>query len=464
VPGLLPALRVWTLIVISLHLLSYRLDEADAWGVWPFTLLPPWLGWGLGLVAGSLVMAGPSHVLLATLSRLWQRLPGKTHQRSWFAALAGVAGLVFGLARLRHLRWGDAYILVVGLSFPDGPVIYNWQSPLTIFLHQRLWALVAQPMLGWGVEQVYATTSIVCGVFFVYLLLNLAAWLESDLVARAVLVAFVISTGAMQLFFGYVENYTIISLALLIFVFTGLKVLRGELALVWASLALSISNGFHPSTIVVWPSLLYLAWRQWRTGRPIRSLAWQLAIPPLLLGIGVLALMESGDHGLAYLLGDDRPGGGDGIWFVPLFETATQWQHYTMFSVGHLLDWLNEHFLISPFGLPTIVLVGVCARRARKTIFSGEAERQSIYFLALASLAYLLLTWLWNPDYGGRQDWDLFAPSAFVYTILAAYLLNRALPTRRELADAGLLIVAASLLHSGSWIYSNTRSLPNPGE
>lgn len=463
-PGLLSALRIWTLIVISLHLLAYRFDEANAWSVWPFTFLPPWLGWGLGLAVGSLVLAGPNEALAAALTALWRRLPGRAHRRRWFAAAAGLAGLLFWVARLRHLRWGDGDILVYYLSLPDEPVIYNWQAPLTLFLHQRLWSLAAGPLLGWGVDDVYAAVSILCGVVLVYLLLNLAAWLEGDNLSRAVLVAFVGTTGAMQLFFGYVENYTIISLGLLVFLFAGLKVARGELGLVWASLALALSNGFHPSTVFLWPAVFYLAWLRWRAGAGLRSLLWQIIVPPLLVGGGVLALMESGDHGLAHLLSEDRPGGGDGIWFVPLFETTTQWQRYTMFSVAHLLDWLNEHLLVSPYGLPTIALVLVTARLARQALISDETERRLAGFLAVASGCYLLLTWLWNPDYGGRKDWDLFAPSAFVYTPLAAYLLNRALPARRALAEAGLLVAAGSLLHSGAWIYSNTQPQPGPGQ
>ncbi|MFQ5613377.1 MAG: hypothetical protein ACE5H9_14720 [Anaerolineae bacterium] len=461
-PRLLSALRIWTLVVIGLHLLSYRLDEANAWSVWPFTFLPLWLGWGLGLLAGSLVLAGPNEALRAWLAAIWQKLPGKKHRRRWFALASMLAALLFWAGRIRHLRWGDANILVIGLSFPEGPVIYNWQSPLTIFLHQRLWALLAGPLLGWGVGDVYAASSILCGAAFVYLLLNLATWLERDALRQAVLVGFVGSTGAVQLFFGYVENYTVISLGLLVFTFAGLKVLRGELALVWAALALSITNGFHPSTVFLWPSVLYLAWVRRRAGASRPALAWQVVLPPLLVGGGVLALMESGNHGLAYLFGDDRPGGGDGIWFVPLFETTTQWQHYTMFSAAHLLDWLNEHFLISPFGLPVLAFALIAARLSGQAIFSDDAERRSAYFLAVAGLCYLLLTWLWNPDYGGRKDWDLFAPSAFVYTILAAFVLNRALAGRRALAEAGVLIAVASLLHSGPWIYSNTRPLPGP--
>ena len=94
----------------------------------------------------------------------------------------------------------------------------------------------------------------------------------------------------------------------------------------------------------------------------------------------------------------------------------------------------------------------------------NKRTQGSLSFLSIASLAYLLLTFVWNPDYGGRRDWDLFAPSAFVYTVLAAYLLIH--QTRSEgkspegsrytLAQAARLLIAASALHSVAWVYYNT--------
>jgi hypothetical protein len=159
-------------------------------------------------------------------------------------------------------------------------------------------------------------------------------------------------------------------------------------------------------------------------------------------------------------VGVDRPGGGDGIWFVPLFKTSTQWQRYTMFSVAHFMDWLNVHLLISPFGLPLLLATLLTAWRFRLTLFETQAERDYAYFLGFMALLYLLFTWLWNPDYGGRKDWDLFAPSAFIYTLLAGYLLVHTISEKRQLQSGALFIIAISLLHTATWIFANTHSLP----
>jgi hypothetical protein len=354
-------------------------------------------------------------------------------------------------------------MLSVLLSYPDLEirVIYNWQAPLTVFLHQRLWQFVADPQLGWPVEQVYAAVSIICGMIFVYVVLTFMAQLGRDPLETAVLTGLMLTTGSMQLFFGYVENYTVVSLALLVTMFLAWRTLQGEIQLVWPVLGLSIANAFHPSTVFLWPGMLLLSGLCWRRGCvSLGSGVLQTGLPPLLIGGSVLALMESGGHGLSALLGVDQPGGGDAIWFVPLFETTTRWQHYTMFSAAHLLDWSNVHLLTSPFGLPLIVMVIVTVRRFRLTILDGPADKDYAYFLGLAATTYVLFTWLWNPDYGARNDWDLFAPAAFVYTLLAGYLLVRTWSDRQVLREGGLFIVAILLLHTAAWVFANTHALP----
>ncbi len=460
---LLSVIHGWGLIVLTLHLAAFSLPQETAWSVWPYTFLPPWLGWGLALLVGALIIPAVSEAVSEVVRRLWLAWPAKQARRRWFGLIALLAGLLFWLARLRHLRWGDSYLLSVALSYPDLElrVIYNWQAPLTVFLHQRLWQFVAGPLLGWPVENVYAAVSILSGVIFVYLLLTFLERLGRTPLETAVLAGLILTTGSMQLFFGYVENYTLVSLGLLIMMFLAWRALRGEIRPLWPVLALAIANSFHPSTVFLWPGMCLLAWLCWRRGRvSLGGGLLQTVLPPLLVGGGVFALMESGGHGLAALLGVDRPGGGDGAWFVPLFEITTEWQHYTMFSAAHLLDWSNIHFLISPFGLPLIAIILAAIYRFKLTIFEQPADKDYALFLGSVSAMYLLLTWLWNPDYGGRNDWDLFAPAAFVYTLLAAYLLVRALPDQEKLKKGGLFVIMLSLLHAGAWIITNTRPLP----
>ncbi len=477
-------IRLAALAALALHLMASLLPEEMAWGIWFYTALPPWLGWLGGLAVASLTLSPVNDALGRWLHRTWAALPGKDHEQRWFVAVSVAMAIPFWLFRIRHLRWGDADFIVKALSYtgPDRPIwtIYNWQAPLTIFTHAQLWLLLNSPagsgvplISGVGVDTLYAVTSVLSGVGFVYVLFHLADSLGRDRLEKGTIFGLVITTGSMQLFFGYVENYTIISLGLVLTLYLGVRCLRGETSLAWPSLALAITNAFHPSTIVLWPAMGYVGWRVAgrRQSARSRTSEWaKLIIPPILIFAGLTALMTAGGHGPGAMLVNDRPGGADGIPFVPLFQVTTEWQHYTMFSLAHLLDWANEHLLISPFGL-FLLLVAFVARTARRTSAERpqDGENTVLSFLTIASLTYLLLTFVWNPDYGGRKDWDLFAPSAFVYTLLAACLLIRQIKGRHAspegkhtLARAARLLVAASALHTLAWIYYNTIPWP-PG-
>ena len=136
-------------------------------------------------------------------------------------------------------------------------------------------------------------------VYYSYIiLLNFARQVGRDTLEAVTLAGLVLTTGSLQLFFGYVENYTMISLGLIITMFLAWRALKGEIAPVWPVIGFSVTNAFHPSTVFIWPSmwlLMYLCWQRGRVNLPA-ALA-QLVIPPVVMGGAVLLLMENGNHG-----------------------------------------------------------------------------------------------------------------------------------------------------------------------
>lgn len=484
------ALRVWALILITLALAAPLLPEALAWGLWPATYMPIGWRWALAAGAAGLALFG-DRIPAGWLSAGWRRLaPGRSgggvsRVRANFVrfGIALAALIPFYLFRLRHLRWGDAYILVHAIPHPEARLTYTWQAPLDVFLHAKAWALGRQ-LFGWSdPTPVYWLISALAGAVFVWVLWGLAGWLGRDRDERGVVAGLVLSLGLMQLFFGYIENYSLMTVGVLTFTYLALRARRGEVALIWPATALAFTHAFHPSTIVLAPGLLYLAWRIF--SRPISvsgagpavglpsaadapqpaglraapvgrcsqaaQAILQIAIPYLCVFAAVVALMTAGGHGLDALFGADAPGGGDRHWFVPLFQPGTRWEHYTMFSLGHLVDILNEQLLVAPavwpgFGLASLFVWRRLPRR------DGTFR-----LLLIVALLYLLLTFTWNPDYGGQRDWDLFAPAALPAALLCGYTLAHALPERAALRAAGNALIAAQAFHTILWIYQNTR-------
>jgi hypothetical protein len=465
------ALRFLALGLIGLHLAAPFSTETAAWGLWPSTYLPNGWRWALGLVAAALALFGDR---LSGLHKTGAMAPlNDLKLGSWQVrmVLSALAFIPFYLFRIRHLRWGDAYILAKAIPHPEVRLTYVWQAPLDVWVHAKAWEIGTR-LFGWPDPiPVYWTISSLAGVVFVWILLGLANWLGKDRAERALLIGLVATLGTMQLFFGYVENYTIMTLGVLIYLWLALRALKGEVAVIWPATVLAITHAFHPSTIILVPSLLYLAWaaspRESQTtedqgglsepsGRRRTSFRHNLismAVPYALVLAGTLALMSAGHHGVGALLGADFPGGADRRWFVPLVRTTTRWEHYTMFSLGHLVDIVNEQFLVAPVVLPALVLTGFLAwhRLPRRDPIAR--------LLTLMALCYFLLIITWNPDYGGQRDWDLFAPAALPMAVLLAYLLPQALPERPALKAATWALVVTQAFHTVAWIYQNTLPL-----
>ncbi|RME81134.1 MAG: hypothetical protein D6775_14410 [Caldilineae bacterium] len=425
-----------------------RLDPAEwLWGVIPYTYLPGWLRWlGVGLATAVILWAG--------LRQGWTdnprlRFPAGSRVKILIAALS--LPCFYG-ARVVHTRWGDAYILVNAIAHPDVRLTYNWQAPLDTYLHARLFQL-GERLWGWqDAFPAYWLLSSVAGAVAVWVLLRLAHDIGRSDAERWLILGLMATLGAVQLFFGYPENYTLISVFILAYLWSAWQTARGRHSLWIPSILLALALGFHPSTLVLQPSLWALAFftlpRPARFADLLRRLS-ALLLPPLLVILLVVVLMSAGGHGLDSFLGAEAPGGGDHRWLVPLTQVSSDWEYYTLFSRGHLMDFINQHLLVMPFSLFLLSLVVMFRRRH----LPSDAYSKT---LVVAAAGYLLLTWLWNPDYGGQRDWDLFAPAAWPVTLLAAYWLTRALPSVR-LAPLTITVVAAQFLPTAAWVYSNTR-------
>jgi hypothetical protein len=446
-------LRVCAAAVLAFYLASPYLDVEHVWGAGGFFAIPL----AVRLVLAALTLPLFSRRIAEGLWGATVRLATYLRSRLGFdqmGALAAVAAVaVFWAGRLGHLHWGDAYIFANAISHPDVYLTYSWQSPLDVYLHAKLWA-AANAAWGWDVWTIYALVSCLAGGLFVLTLVQAVTEFAEDGSGRLATVALFLSLGSMQLFFGYVESYTILPVCIIIFLWYGLRFLARKGPLWPAAAALALAHGLSPSTLPLSLALVYLAYRAWRRREmSLDRLTAEAAAPMLVVGAAVLALMTAGGHGLSFFVSSDAPGGGDGRWFVPVLQTQTRWEHYTMFSWAHLRDFLNEQALVAPFGL--LLVGGILWRERRQRIW----REPGVAFLAIAAGAYLLLTFVWNTDYGGRRDWDLFAPASLPLMALAAYLVGRYVPERERNACMPLL-ATVSLVHLGPWVYFNTLPWP----
>ena len=452
--------------------------ESAWWGFWPATYAPTW-----AVTVGALIVLGVIGLFwrseISAQSGWFETGHGATlfdarHTRHfwWLLGLSLLLVCAFFRFPIVHTRWGDAFLLSKAIAWPDPAqrLTYSWQAPLDVFLHSQIW-LHWHTTLHWkNAIPVYRLLSPVAGLLYLLTVLLLArerqmapAWLTFGLLS---------SLGLLQLFFGYIENYSFMVVGVLAYLWLALAVLAGQKPLWLAATMLALTHATHPSTIILAPSLLYCSWQV--TEKPLKrnqlfgSNVLQIALPMLAVATVVLALMTVGGHGLNALFTTDRPGGSDASFFVPLWNVSSRWQHYTMFSWAHLRDFLNEQMLVAPVVLPSLLcLVGwrLVIRDWRLDFYPPQSPisnhqsppvAKQLVFLAITAICYLLFTWVWNPDYGGQRDWDLFSPVGLPVTLLLILLLPRLLPTRRYLLAGAIPLIMVQWLHTAAWIYQNT--------
>jgi len=253
------------LATLSLFLLASFFPEARLWGLsgwFVFSLPVRLILFGLGLV--------PAGAMLWASSRA--DTGGRKSPSHGYAvmviALALCAGALFYTLSGETHYLGDGY-LQLGTLAGDHPLLKP-RDYGTMWVH--VWV---KQLHGGGGEDAagfsYRTISVVSGMLFVLISGLLARNLFARLRDRLLLVLGLCSAGYMLLFFGYVENYALFCLSVLLFVWVGVQAARGRISGWFILIPLALAIFFHAIGFVLVPAALYLLVT--RTGPGTRLLA-----------------------------------------------------------------------------------------------------------------------------------------------------------------------------------------------
>ena len=351
----------------------------------------------------------------------------------------GIAFTVFGSAA--HLL-GDGYLRTRELDealWNSNPSVDR--APLAFWIIRELHQL-GQPV--WqSSEFTYRIYSTISGLLYLLLAIPLASVLGRERLERRILLGFLLTPGFLQLFFGYVETYSLLFPGMALFLLAGLQVLRGRLPLWVPGCALGILIPLHFLMASFIPSMLVLATLRadalsegslWKI--PTMRDMVQLVATPLV----VLSVFQIIDYDLlAYLrnLKDSH--------LLSLVADPDYSHHYGLISFGHLYDVLNEYLLVAPGAVIVLFLLP-----------KGGSRRNSVsIFLLTASFFPILLTATANPEVGAFRDWDAFAFPALPLTLWAAASLIRQGRDPSSLAHTGFLVCSSAAFHSLLWIGLN---------
>lgn len=297
----------------------------------------------------------------------------------WFAV---VDNAVRHHRPFEDMSWHSASLGVAGLEF------INVQQALDLVLHTGVYALLHAT--GIDDPQVsYRWISLLAGGAYLATLWALSRRLTAtpqSVSQRLAIFGSVATLGTLQLFCGYGESYTLVTLLGALYLICALDGLHLHRPLWHAGAVLAVAAATHVLAASLGPSFLFLIWQHPRWGPVLRRR--QVHVPLLLVAAVVAVLGYVGFYS---------------AWHLPLL-TPDQPGQYPILSLRHVANLGNALLLTGPFGL----WWGLGAMLWRQP--SCAAQR----LLGLAAIGTTTLICIHFISLGGR-DWDLLSfPTLFI--------------------------------------------------
>jgi hypothetical protein len=334
-----------------------------------------------------------------------------------FVLIAGLCSLgsviVFFNFKVVTDMYGDGRTLIKHLTertfiFSD---VFDWKNtePLSFLLYQT-----ASSLLHLELKEVIQLVSSVIGGVFVFSILIFIFVTGANTYWKILFCVALLTAGSNQLFFGYVENYTPAYLFISIFLMLSWMYFEGKKTLGWMILVFVIGTRFHIQCILLLPSLVYAIVFSFREKS---SFAKRLLKPKTIFALFVASVLGGTLLYFFYfhaneLLTITREEAAQKI-FLPITNNLSYPHYYTIFSLNHFSDILQEiFFTISP---AAIILLSLGIFR----IHSLNLKDARFVFYGIGVFYFALFNFTVNPLLSPPRDWDMLSLAAMPISFLA---------------------------------------------
>jgi tetratricopeptide (TPR) repeat protein len=433
-PALTMVAPVLCAIILIAHFVASFFPHQRVWGINLLAYLPLYSRIILIAIAFSVFIPqigqGIRDITRKPLLFLYAQFSGNKRYL-WYAGLSLLAMGVFWLLRSRTYFLGDGLGLVSTID--GGGTLRMWSEPLEILLHLNLHKFL-NLFFSADAQLTYQIGSILSGGIFVFLALLFSEYLGENAFEKIFVFSILATMGGIQLFFGYVENYSFAYISILAYIFLALRWLDKGGKLLFVALIFVLTSAFHLASFYLLPSLAYLLLLG-KKGRINKKRILGLGI-----GLFLIAVLF-----LWYIL-KSKPG------LIRIFVLPVEQKFapgYTSFSWAHLLDILNESLLTSPVGIVLISIVLFMGWR------KSDIKSSAAYFLLLVTGFQLLFHFIVDPGLGAARDWDLFSALSLGYTILGLWLFLKTAARFSAFKYIATILIFTSFFSTFPWIAVN---------
>ena len=442
------AVFIATAVFFALHLIASFVDTARFWGFHHWRFFP--ISIRLLLCVG-LLMCIPkvNRVIVRHAEPLFSNIASKffsIHKILSATVLSLFFFVIFWCFRNRTHFLGDGYILIRSVTKGNQLI---WAEPFDSYFHFFVYRILKNSF-GWNAETSYAFVSCFFGACFVFGAVLFSRVMAKDASKKFFLLFSLLSMGSVQLFFGYVESYTILIFEIFVFIFVSLLYLQNKCSLFFSSFVLSLTMCTHTSAVILLPSLVYLYLckaKGWRFSQHNVSLFLKMVLGFMIPILLFLFLIDQLGFSVTVFLREITRESH----IVPLIHAGdgSESFRYGLLSFTHVLNIVNEFILIAPLGLLLGLWTFLYVRG------KNETKDQVAVFLALLSVLCVLYIVLLKPDKGASRDWDLFAMCSIPWTLFGVYVFIHRSIHKETFLRIGLVLVCAGFLHTVPWIVIN---------
>jgi Tfp pilus assembly protein PilF len=288
-------------------------------------------------------------------------------------------------------------------------------------------------------ETVFKIIDILSGLLFLTIIFYLMKFIKATSVEKFLAGSFLFFTAGSQFFFGYIENYALLFIATTAFIFTSWLVLERKLHIIIPIILFGIMVGLHIGSVILFPTVIFLIYSNWKTARS--QTIFTLGILTFVSIVLLITYSNKIDIIVQRTISESR-------WnFLPV-ALSDDYFAYTMFSIAHLLDWLNANILISPFAVPLAIVFLITGWK------KIDWRDPVLIFLLLATLLGLAFTYITYFALGMARDWDFMASFFLPLIMLNFYLFLKHAYTLK-VKNTVILIVILTFFHWIGWIGVN---------
>jgi hypothetical protein len=349
-----------------------------------------------------------------------------------FVVLSIVAGLIFYYFRIKYHFLGDMDIRVKQTIDKQ----YINSEYLTMYLLNLLCSFMLKKFEFTGYDT-FVLQSVIAGALFVFFAFLISDLTGKSLLEKVVTFLFFISIGAILLFFGYIEIYSIPSLSIVIYIYFALLWIYKKTNFILPLIALLLAIAFHLMSVGMIPSFFIILYQKMKNKIPLLN---KIKTKPFLIFI-LIMLPVIYELALVFQLTE----------IMPLSKNEQFPDVMTLLSMKHIWEFLNSQILAAGLGLFCLTYFTIKGMR-------GKLKFDNVmWFYSSAAFFMVFIAFIMNTK-RGSGDWDICAIPALIYSPFIAYCFFRDVQSTKQIKNFNytlLVIIVLNFANTLPWIGIN---------